>query len=558
MFDHFCTSGNKNNVSLTSMERNTSVSSLVMSITEDNTEVSQSHPNTHPITCSCPFPGIATLVFDMTLLMSHKIESFKSQNGSDQMSNFSKERVIEGPESGPLSTYGLQETTSDATEYTDWAHSLEGSLFRFSLSVLHLWNVDYELDKLLTSEMKLKKPKNLFLASGLLGDRGSLTLTFPGQSSTLELWRSSSEFCAIRSLTMVSLAQHMLLISFWQDQNEQVRMAARSLFHCAASRAIPRPLRADSNSNTLLNSETENVLKDVKHEKEDSEMVAWLESFERQDWISCVWGTSRDAMTSHIVVAAALVVWYPSLVKSTLATLCVHPLLKLVMAMNERYSSTAAEILAEGMENTWSAIISSEIPHLISDIFHQIEHNSVTSVEIRESLVGILLPSLAMANVPSFLQVIERQIWSTASDSPVHIVSLMTLIRVTRGSPRNLAPYLDKTMDPGNSAMRRNCLQSSMATLKEVVRVFPMVALNDSSTRLAVGDAIGHINKAIIRVYEMQSMTKIKILDASAPPGLPTLLGGVSETTVNTAISVLSFSPDGEMVVNRIHVVGKA
>ncbi|XP_076887489.1 uncharacterized protein LOC143537655 isoform X2 [Bidens hawaiensis] len=591
MFDHLCTSGNKNNVSLTSMERNTSVSSLVMPIIEDNTEVSQSHPNTHPITCSCPFPGIATLVFDMTLLMSHKIESFKSQNGSDQMSNFSKERVTEGPGPGPLSTDGLQETTSDATEYTDWAHSLEGSLFRFSLSVLHLWNVDYELDKLLTSEMKLKKPKNLFLASGLLGDRGSLTLTFPGQSSTLELWRSSSEFCAIRSLTMVSLAQHMvslshscstassalaafytrkfaekfpdikppllqLLISFWQDQNEQVRMAARSLFHCAASRAIPRPLRADSNSNTLLNSETEKVLKDVKHENEDSEMVAWLESFERQDWISCVWGTSQDAMTSHIVVAAALVVWYPSLVKSTLATLCVHPLLKLVMAMNERYSSTAAEILAEGMENTWSAIISSEIPHLISDIFHQIEHNSVTSVEIRESLVGILLPSLAMADVPSFLQVIERQIWSTASDSPVHIVSLLTLIRVTRGSPRNLAPYLDKvvnfilqTMDPGNLAMRRNCLQNSMATLKEVVRVFPMVALNDSSTRLAVGDAIGHINKAIIRVYEMQSMTKIKILDASGPPGLPTLLGGVSETTVNTAISVLSFSPDGEGLI---------
>ncbi|KAK1430619.1 hypothetical protein QVD17_13483 [Tagetes erecta] len=610
MFDHFCTSGNKNNVSVSSMERNTSVSSLLMPIIED-TGVSQSHSNTldfshstHPITCSCPFPGIATLSFDMTLLMSPRIESFESQNdgherhtsrnGFDRMSNFFKERIVEGPDSSPLSTDGgdgLQETPSDATEYTDWAHSLEGCLFRFSLSVLHLWNVDYELDNLLIAEMKLKKPKNFFVASGLLGDRGSLTLTFPGPRATLELWRSSSEFCAIRSLTMVSLAQHMvtlshscstassalaafytrkfaekfpdvkppllqLLISFWQDQSEQVRMAARSLFHCAASRAIPRPLRAENNNQSLNPKTEEKPLEDVKYEKGDSEMVAWLESFERQDWISCVWGTSQDAMTSHIVVAAALVVWYPSLVKPTLATLCIRPLLKLVMAMNEKYSSTAAEILSEGMESTWSAIISSEIPHLISDIFFQIEHNSVTSVEIRESLVGILLPSLAMADVPSFLHVIERQIWSTASDSPVHIVSLMTLIRVTRGSPRNLAPYLDKvvnfilqTMDPGNMAMRRNCLQNSMATLKEVVRVFPMVALNDSSTRLAVGDAIGHINKSIIRVYEMQSMTKIKILDASGPPGLPTLLGGVSETTVNTAISVLSFSPDGEGLI---------
>lgn len=225
-------------------------------------------------------------------------------------------------------------------------------------------------------------------------------------------------------------------------------MAARSLFHCAASRAIPRPLRNDKSCYVGSNGSPENISLNSNMERisesEDSEMVAWLESFERQDWISCVGGTSQDSMTSHIVVAAALVVWYPSLVKSTLAMLCVHSLLKLVMAMNEKYSSTAAEILSEGMENTWSVCISSEIPRLISDVFHQIEYGSVTSVEIRESLVGILLPSLAMTDVPAFLHVIERQIWSTASDSPVHIVSLMTLIRVTRGSPRNLAPYLDK------------------------------------------------------------------------------------------------------------------
>lgn len=97
--------------------------------------------------------------------------------------------------------------------------------------------------------------------------------------------------------------------------------------------------------------------------------------------------------------------------------------------------------------------------------------------------------------------------------------------------------------------MRRTCLQSSMTALKEVVRVFPMVAQNDSSTRLAVGDAIGEINNASIRIYDLQSVTKIKVLDASAPPGLPSLLSGASETTVTTAISALSFSPDGEGLV---------
>ncbi|KAL2547655.1 Transducin/WD40 repeat-like superfamily protein [Forsythia ovata] len=267
------------------------------------------------------------------------------------------------------------------------------------------------------------------------------------------------------------------------------------------------------------------------------------------DWTSCVRGTSQDAMASQIIVAAALAVWYSSLVKPRLAIVVVHPLMKLVMATNEKYSCTAAEILAEGMESTWKACISSEIPRLIADIFFQVEcvsgasanasaQNSAASLNIRETLVGILLPSLAMADIPGFLHVIESQIWSTASDSPVHVVSLMTLIRVVRGSPRNLAPYLDKvvtfilqTMDPGNLVMRKTCILSSMAALKEVVRMFPMVALNDTSSRLAVGDAIGDINNSSIRVYDMQSMSKIK------------------EMTVTTAITALSFSPDGEGLV---------
>lgn len=39
------------------------------------------------------------------------------------------------------------------------------------------------------------------------------------------------------------------------------------------------------------------------------------------------------------------------------------------------------------------------------------------------------------------------------------------------------------------------------------------------------------------------SMSKIKVLDSSGPLGLPSLLGGALET----AISALSFSPDGEV-----------
>ena len=64
--------------------------------------------------------------------------------------------------------------------------------------------------------------------------------------------------------------------------------------------------------------------------------------------------------------------------------------------------------------------------------------------------------------------------------------------------------YVLHTMDHGNSVMRKNCYQSSMATLREICRTFPMVALNETSSRLAVGDAIGDITCASILIYDVE------------------------------------------------------
>ncbi|GMN31907.1 hypothetical protein TIFTF001_003441 [Ficus carica] len=657
MFDHFCKGISKSSSFDTIMNGNTSVSSLLFPIIEDGSS-SNSHaknsdnsvslpgivePHTSQarivsqndkcaIKCSCPFPGVAALSFELSSLLHHyqKHDPMVSGN-STPGSNKVREQVTETStphHDNPKHDFDVDGTSNDTLSELERIMSPEECLIQFSVSFLHLWDVDPELDYFLLTDMKLKRPEKFIVSSGLQGDKGSLTLAFPNLSAILELWKSSSEFCAMRSLTMVSLAQRMislshssssassalaafytrnfadkfpdikppllqLLVSFWQDEREHIRMAARTLFHCAASRAIPLPLCSQKatnhaktnslggpaenehgNSNVRLDETSANVscadqLIDTQgtSQAEQSNILAWLESFELQDWISCVGGTSQDAMTSHIIVAAALAIWYPSLVKPCLAMLVVHPLMNLVMAMNDKYSSTAAELLAEGIESTWKPHIASEIPRLIGDIFFQIECVSGPSAKlaagksavpktIRDTLVQVLLPSLAMADVQAFLNIIDSQVWSTASDSPVHLVALMTLTRVVRGSPKSLAQYLDKavgfilqTMDPSNSVMRKTCFQTSMTALKEVVRAFPMVALNDTWTRLAVGDMFGEIKSASIRVYDMQSVTKIKVLDASAPPGLPTLLAAASETVVATAISALSFSPDGEGLV---------
>jgi hypothetical protein len=65
--------------------------------------------------------------------------------------------------------------------------SLEGRLLRFSLCFLHLWDVDCELDKLLVDEMQVCKPEGCHIATGVVGDRGSFTLMFPGKEATLEV-----------------------------------------------------------------------------------------------------------------------------------------------------------------------------------------------------------------------------------------------------------------------------------------------------------------------------------------------------------------------------------
>ncbi|KAI5383576.1 hypothetical protein KIW84_070811 [Lathyrus oleraceus] len=117
------------------------------------------------------------------------------------------------------------------------------------------------------------------------------------------------------------------------------------------------------------------------------------------------------------------------------------------------------------------------------------------------------------------------------------------------GSDVQVVNFILQTIDPSNSVMRKACFQSSMTTFKEVVRVYPMVAVNESWTKLAVGEVIGEVNNASIRVYDMQSVTMVKVLDASGPPGLPSLLTATaSGTLLTTAISALSFSPDGEVL----------
>ena len=109
---------------------------------------------------------------------------------------------------------------------------------------------------------------------------------------------------------------------------------------------------------------------------------------------------------------------------------------KLVMTVNGRHSPTATELLVEGLDTTWKSHIAKDIPHLISNIFLLIEclrssasrnagssQNLVISMTIQVTLTRILLPSLALVDVFGYFHVVENKIWTTSSNSPIHLAS---------------------------------------------------------------------------------------------------------------------------------------
>jgi WD repeat-containing protein 7 len=86
-------------------------------------------------------------------------------------------------------------------------------------------------------------------------------------------------------------------------------MAARSLFHCAAPRAIPQPLTAPKKKTLTEEITSPTAKQSTDKELETSSIIIWLDAFQDQEWVSWINATTQDSMASNIIVAAALVVW---------------------------------------------------------------------------------------------------------------------------------------------------------------------------------------------------------------------------------------------------------
>lgn len=256
------------------------------------------------------------------------------------------------------------------------------------------------------------------------------------------------------------VAMHRILwqiyASFWQDQSEHVRMAARTLFHCAAPRAAPAVLRADDPTSPGGGGNGKGGSCD-----QSGSLSRWLESSEGQYW-TLVGGTEQDGKAARIIVAASLAAWYPTIVRPDLAAVVAPLLLQMVRAAKDKHVASVAEILAEGMASTWHDLIANQSRHFMVEVFDQIENLSnigetaesgtypapAVAMAIRESFTGNLLPSLAMADVPGFLHVAHNQLEATASDSAVHRVALSVLIRCIRGAPKAVLPHLGQVQAP--------------------------------------------------------------------------------------------------------------
>jgi hypothetical protein len=165
-----------------------------------------------PIRGNCPLPGFAALQYDLMMLMAPELAGISSDLTSTTLQAKSSEAAK--PETsgfGGLSTAFAHEKSKSANENKLW--SVEGSALRMSLAFLHLWGVSPELDDQLKKVLEVTPPSDLRIGPGLMGDKGSMTLLFPAPRSRHEFWRTSPEFCAVRALTMVALAQRLMLLS---------------------------------------------------------------------------------------------------------------------------------------------------------------------------------------------------------------------------------------------------------------------------------------------------------------------------------------------------------
>lgn len=68
--------------------------------------------------------------------------------------------------------------------------------------------------------------------------------------------------------------------------------------------------------------------------------------------------------------------------------------------------------------------------------------------------------------------------------------------------------FILQIMELSNSVMRKTFQQTSMNALREVAHSFPMVAMNETGSRLAIGEVIGGIKSTSIRVYDLQRYLK--------------------------------------------------
>lgn len=231
MFDHFCKEISMMSNSGSLMRGNTSVSSLLLPLHEDGSLFQCNSNNSkggttmskktgsgtslsniskvnsekappitslvfrtrkQPIKCFCPYPGIATLSFDLAALINDcQKQELTAKDGENRENSYTKEQASKTFSPHHMTYddgFNTNRSSTDAIEEHDWIRLLEECLVRFSLSFLHLWDVDCELDELLITDMKLKRPNGFVVSSGLQGDKGSLTLTFPGFTANLEVF----------------------------------------------------------------------------------------------------------------------------------------------------------------------------------------------------------------------------------------------------------------------------------------------------------------------------------------------------------------------------------
>eukprot|EP01113_Clastostelium_recurvatum_P031289 TRINITY_DN3889_c0_g1_i3.p1 TRINITY_DN3889_c0_g1~~TRINITY_DN3889_c0_g1_i3.p1 ORF type:complete len:1460 (+),score=297.90 TRINITY_DN3889_c0_g1_i3:131-4381(+) len=422
-------------------------------------------------------------------------------------------------------------------------------------SYLVPWGLDKACDVMVKKELMLRPPHPSF-SFGTRGEGGNLGLLVPS-AGALSRWQCSGEMTAIVSMAAVAIAKALLsisdqknacsqvlafycahvpellrntyvepslpvLASFWQDDNEDLMQAARSIFISTINR-MPTGLRR-----TIAQGLSVQLWKPNKLSKSGTPTPTTTTggaaamapaSTTAADHPDGPPTNNKGDLSEHnkarenvVFVLAILGAEKPDSLDERVTQRITIELLKILYRGASPRLVTVVELIAKGFP-VWRPHIK-DLQRLLKLMFALSLQNEPMASAAHGALMtmGGNEPVQFVATLGA--EIARDQVTVPSSSA------VMTIGSLVKRDPVALLPLLPRlvetvvrSVDPHTPTLRDSCIKATTAVLHTMVSKYPMVSFHTDSQRLAVGTA-----ECSVIIYDLKTATRWHVLEGHKGP----------------------------------------